>query len=81
MKVEFTEDDILGIEKWREGVSSITGANVLTMEDTNTEEDYSHHRQLIDQVVQWALPENTQADVASCIVKAFMIGRLLNVLT
>jgi clathrin heavy chain len=33
-------------------------------------------RQLIDQVVEWALPESTSADEVSCTVKAFMAADL-----
>eukprot|EP00542_Grammatophora_oceanica_P019816 CAMPEP_0194047086 /NCGR_PEP_ID=MMETSP0009_2-20130614/23549_1 /TAXON_ID=210454 /ORGANISM="Grammatophora oceanica, Strain CCMP 410" /LENGTH=1700 /DNA_ID=CAMNT_0038692601 /DNA_START=222 /DNA_END=5324 /DNA_ORIENTATION=- len=33
-------------------------------------------RQLIDQIVEWALPESTNADEVSCTVKAFMAADL-----
>jgi len=33
-------------------------------------------RQLIDQIVEWALPESTSADEVSCTVKAFMAADL-----
>ena len=51
------------------------------------EEDGSesvHTRALIDQVVEWALPESTNADEVSCTVKAFLTadlpGELINLL-
>ncbi|EED90126.1 clathrin heavy chain [Thalassiosira pseudonana CCMP1335] len=39
-------------------------------------EKESQRRQLIDQVVEWALPESTSADEVSCTVKAFMAADL-----
>jgi len=50
-------------------------AKVLTKDDKDGEED-PHRRQLIDQVVEWALPESTSADEVSCTVKAFMAADL-----
>merc|ERR1719253_1833611 len=39
-------------------------------------EKESQRRQLIDQVVEWALPESESADEVSCTVKAFMAADL-----
>merc|ERR1711957_335775 len=50
-------------------------AKVLTKDDKDGEED-PHRRQLIDQIVEWALPESTSADEVSCTVKAFMAADL-----
>jgi clathrin heavy chain len=49
-------------------------AKVLNKEE-GAEED-SQRRQLIDQIVEWALPESTSADEVSCTVKAFMAADL-----
>lgn len=51
-------------------------AKVLTPEGKDTAEDDPQRRQLIDQVVEWALPESTNADEVSCTVKAFMAADL-----
>jgi clathrin heavy chain len=48
---------------------------VLNKEEGKDEED-PQRRQLIDQVVEWALPESTNADEVSCTVKAFMAADL-----
>eukprot|EP00559_Dactyliosolen_fragilissimus_P005094 CAMPEP_0184856570 /NCGR_PEP_ID=MMETSP0580-20130426/1757_1 /TAXON_ID=1118495 /ORGANISM="Dactyliosolen fragilissimus" /LENGTH=1720 /DNA_ID=CAMNT_0027351673 /DNA_START=136 /DNA_END=5301 /DNA_ORIENTATION=- len=48
---------------------------VLKKEDSEEGED-PQRRQLIDQVVEWALPESTSADEVSCTVKAFMAADL-----
>jgi clathrin heavy chain len=48
---------------------------VLNKEE-GKEEDDPQRRQLIDQVVEWALPESTNADEVSCTVKAFMAADL-----
>jgi len=52
-------------------------AKVLNKEEGEEEdkEDPSR-RQLIDQIVEWALPESTNADEVSCTVKAFMAADL-----
>jgi clathrin heavy chain len=50
-------------------------AKVLNKEEGRNEED-TQRRQLIDQVVEWALPESTNADEVSCTVKAFMAADL-----
>uniref|UniRef100_A0A7S4AXC6 Clathrin heavy chain n=1 Tax=Pseudo-nitzschia australis TaxID=44445 RepID=A0A7S4AXC6_9STRA len=50
-------------------------AKVLNKEDGEEGED-SARRQLIDQIVEWALPESTSADEVSCTVKAFMAADL-----
>lgn len=50
-------------------------AKVLTKEEGKDEED-PQRRQLIDQIVEWALPESTNADEVSCTVKAFMAADL-----
>lgn len=49
-------------------------AKVLNKEDGEAES--ADRRQLIDQVVEWALPESTSADEVSCTVKAFMSADL-----
>eukprot|EP00590_Aulacoseira_subarctica_P006793 CAMPEP_0172414528 /NCGR_PEP_ID=MMETSP1064-20121228/1169_1 /TAXON_ID=202472 /ORGANISM="Aulacoseira subarctica , Strain CCAP 1002/5" /LENGTH=1718 /DNA_ID=CAMNT_0013151243 /DNA_START=102 /DNA_END=5258 /DNA_ORIENTATION=+ len=49
-------------------------AKVLTKDENATES--TERRQLIDQVVEWALPESTSADEVSCTVKAFMAADL-----
>lgn len=46
-------------------------AKVLTKDENETEED-PQRRQLIDQIVEWALPESTNAEEVSVTVKAFM---------
>lgn len=46
-------------------------AKVLKKEEGKDEED-PQRRQLIDQIVEWALPESTNADEVSVTVKAFM---------
>lgn len=51
-------------------------AKVLTKEEGQEETDDSARRQLIDQIVEWALPESTSADEVSCTVKAFMAADL-----
>ena len=43
---------------------------------TSYVEKESQRRQLIDQVVEWALPESESADEVSCTVKAFMAADL-----
>jgi len=50
-------------------------AKVLNRKEGEVEED-PQRRQLIDQVVEWALPESTNADEVSCTVKAFMAADL-----
>jgi len=50
-------------------------AKVLTKPEGEESED-PQRRQLIDQVVEWALPESTSADEVSCTVKAFMAADL-----
>jgi clathrin heavy chain len=44
--------------------------------DENVEGEDPQRRQLIDQIVEWALPESTNADEVSCTVKAFMAADL-----
>ena len=39
----------------------------------------ARHRQFINQVVEWVLPESTSADEVSCTVKAFMASELIYV--
>jgi clathrin heavy chain len=54
-------------------------AKVLTKDESGDEaamEKETQRRQLIDQVVEWALPESTSADEVSCTVKAFMAADL-----
>jgi clathrin heavy chain len=52
-------------------------AKVLTKAEGDEEEkEDSQRRQLIDQIVEWALPESTSADEVSCTVKAFMSADL-----
>jgi clathrin heavy chain len=57
-------------------------AKVLNKEEG--EEEEPSRRQLIDQIVEWALPESTNADEVSCTVKAFMAadmpGELISLL-
>lgn len=49
---------------------------VLNKEEGKEDEEDPQRRQLIDQVVEWALPESTNADEVSCTVKAFMAADL-----
>jgi len=49
-------------------------AKVLSKEEDEAES--VDRRQLIDQVVEWALPESNSADEVSCTVKAFMAADL-----
>jgi clathrin heavy chain len=51
-------------------------AKVLNKEEGKEEWDESSRRNLIDQIVEWALPESTSADEVSCTVKAFMAADL-----
>ena len=58
-------------------------AKVLTKEEASGEDSVEvaadkelQRRQLIDQVVEWALPESESADEVSCTVKAFMAADL-----
>lgn len=51
-------------------------AKVLTKVEGADEKEETKRRQLIDQVVEWALPESTNADEVSCTVKAFMAADL-----
>jgi len=52
-------------------------AKVLNKEEGGDEEkEEPQRRQLIDQIVEWALPESTSADEVSCTVKAFMAADL-----
>jgi clathrin heavy chain len=54
-------------------------AKVLTKDESGDEaamEKETQRRALIDQVVEWALPESTSADEVSCTVKAFMAADL-----
>lgn len=52
-------------------------AKVLNKEEgAENEGEDPQRRQLIDQVVEWALPESTNADEVSCTVKAFMAADL-----
>ena len=51
-------------------------AKVLNREEGKEDEDDPNRRQLIDQIVEWALPESTNADEVSCTVKAFMAADL-----
>ncbi len=50
-------------------------AKVLNKKEDEIAED-PQRRQLIDQIVEWALPESTSADEVSCTVKAFMAADL-----
>ncbi|KAI2503229.1 Clathrin protein [Fragilaria crotonensis] len=50
-------------------------SKVLTRKG-NAGTEYPQHRQLIDQIVECALPESTDADEVSCTVKAFMAADL-----
>jgi clathrin heavy chain len=51
-------------------------AKVLNKEEGQEEKEEGQRRQLIDQIVEWALPESTSADEVSCTVKAFMAADL-----
>mmetsp|Transcript_17587 Transcript_17587/g.26695 ORF Transcript_17587/g.26695 Transcript_17587/m.26695 type:complete len:1735 (-) Transcript_17587:150-5354(-) len=53
-------------------------AKVLNKEEAEGGErkEDPQRRQLIDQIVEWALPESTNADEVSCTVKAFMAADL-----
>jgi clathrin heavy chain len=51
-------------------------ARVLNKEGSEDGKEDPQKRQLIDQVVEWALPESTSADEVSCTVKAFMAADL-----
>lgn len=51
-------------------------AKVLNREDGAEATEDPQRRQLIDQIVEWALPESTNADEVSCTVKAFMAADL-----
>jgi len=51
-------------------------AKVLNKPDGEGETEDPQRRQLIDQIVEWALPESTNADEVSCTVKAFMAADL-----
>ena len=51
-------------------------AKVLNKEDDEDGKEDPQRRQLIDQIVEWALPESTNADEVSCTVKAFMAADL-----
>merc|ERR1712238_215174 len=51
-------------------------AKVLNKEEGKEEWDEGARRQLIDQIVEWALPESTSADEVSCTVKAFVAADL-----
>jgi clathrin heavy chain len=51
-------------------------AKVLNKEEGKEDQEDPKRRQLIDQVVEWALPESTNADEVSCTVKAFMAADL-----
>uniref|UniRef100_A0A7S1ZUA3 Clathrin heavy chain n=1 Tax=Ditylum brightwellii TaxID=49249 RepID=A0A7S1ZUA3_9STRA len=51
-------------------------AKVLNKEDTEDGKEDPQRRQLIDQIVEWALPESNSADEVSCTVKAFMAADL-----
>lgn len=51
-------------------------ARVLNKGDSIDGKEDPQKRQLIDQVVEWALPESTSADEVSCTVKAFMAADL-----
>jgi clathrin heavy chain len=59
-------------------------AKVLNKVEGDGEVGDSQRRQLIDQIVEWALPESTSADEVSCTVKAFMAadmpGELISLL-
>lgn len=48
----------------------------MTSEEGKENEEDPQRRQLIDQVVEWALPESTNADEVSTTVKAFMAADL-----
>jgi clathrin heavy chain len=50
-------------------------AKVLNQEEGDNKES-NERRMLIDQVVEWALPESNNADEVSCTVKAFMAADL-----
>jgi len=50
-------------------------AKVLNKEEGKDDDD-PQRRQLIDQIVEWALPESTNADEVSSTVKAFMAADL-----
>jgi len=51
-------------------------AKVLNKGETEDGGEDPQRRQLIDQIVEWALPESTSADEVSCTVKAFMAADL-----
>lgn len=51
-------------------------AKVLNKQEGKEHEEDPQRRQLIDQIVEWALPESTNADEVSSTVKAFMAADL-----
>eukprot|EP00978_Attheya_sp_CCMP212_P015550 scaffold40082_cov55-Attheya_sp.AAC.1 len=51
-------------------------AKVLNKEDGEDGKEDPQRRLLIDQIVEWALPESNSADEVSCTVKAFMAADL-----
>ena len=51
-------------------------AKVLNKEEGEDGKEDPNRRQLIDQIVEWALPESTSADEVSVTVKAFMAADL-----
>ncbi|KAL9179678.1 hypothetical protein ACHAXT_008968 [Thalassiosira profunda] len=64
------------LELWAKVLNKDEAAEAGEVEVEAAAEKETQRRQLIDQVVEWALPESESADEVSCTVKAFMAADL-----
>merc|ERR1711966_210371 len=64
------------LELWAKVLNKDEAVEAGEVEIAEAAEKETQRRQLIDQVVEWALPESTNADEVSCTVKAFMAADL-----
>ena len=64
------------LELWAKVLNKDEAVEAGEVEVAEAAEKETQRRQLIDQVVEWALPESESADEVSCTVKAFMAADL-----
>merc|ERR1711966_429080 len=64
------------LELWAKVLNKDEAVEAGEVEIAEAAEKETQRRQLIDQVVEWALPESESADEVSCTVKAFMAADL-----
>merc|ERR1712127_175967 len=80
IKISFTHglfrDLARDLELWAKVLTKDEAIEAGEVAVSEAAEKESQRRQLIDQVVEWALPESESADEVSCTVKAFMAADL-----